>query len=195
MAYQVPSQKIGAAVGASPIVARPSLNQSGQSRSWGKGLAALIIAIVIIGGGVYLLGGFKSFSPLAGSDLSLQTKWQAIFLTNGQVYFGKISRADQRVVILSDIYYLQVVTQPLQRSQDGTTQTDQQAQQEQRLTLIKLGNEIHGPRDEMTINWDQIVLVEDLKDSSRVVQAINDYINQKNQPNTNQAAPGTQVGQ
>jgi hypothetical protein len=80
---------------------------------------------------------------------------------------------------LRDIYYLQIITKPLQRSQEGdAAAVQQQQQQEQRLTLIKLGNEIHGPKDEMLINRDQVVIMEDLKDDSRVVQAITDYLNQ-----------------
>jgi hypothetical protein len=54
-----------------------------------------------------------------------------------------------------------------------------QTQPEQRLTLIKMGNEIHGPMDSMLINRSQVVLVEDLKNDSRVVQAINDYVSGK----------------
>ena len=50
-----------------------------------------------------------------------------------------------------------------------------------RNNLIKLGNEIHGPLDSMLINRDHVVIIEDLKDDSRVVQAINDYINNQDQ--------------
>jgi len=102
----------------------------------------------------------------------LSGNWQAVFLSNGQVYFGKIAKMNNDIIVLRDIYYLQVVTQPLQRSAEGETPTEP----EQRLTLIKLGNEIHGPQDEMVINRNHVVIMEDLKDDSRVVQAINDYV-------------------
>ena len=101
--------------------------------------------------------------------------WQAVFLDNGQVYFGHVTSITSKTVVLKDIYYLQVVNQPLQRSQEpGTVQ-----EQEQRLTLIKLGNEIHGPYDEMNINRDRILIIENLKNDSRVVTAITKYISEQ----------------
>jgi len=97
-------------------------------------------------------------------------------LINGQVYFGKVNAVSPKTVSLSDIYYLQVVQKPLQQTQQGGTATaDQTASQE--LTLIKLGNELHGPTDAMTINRDQILLTEKLKKDSKVVQAISTYLN------------------
>ena len=93
--------------------------------------------------------------------------------------FGQVEKVTKDFVILKDIYYLQVVTQPLQRSQEGNQAAEGDQRTEQRLTLIKLGNEIHGPKDEMILNRDHVVLLEDLKNDSQVVKAINDYIAQK----------------
>lgn len=189
MAYPVPNLKNprplsspSSLAGGSPQIGR---GEGGQKKSsWLKGLITLIIIIIVISGGIYLITGFTGISAPGGGDLKFKTNWQAVFLTNGQVYFGKIGKITKDLVILKDIYYLQVITRPLQRSQEGTTPSEA-PQQEQQLTLIKLGNEIHGPRDEMIINRDQVVIIEDLKEDSRVVQAINDYL-KGNQPNLNQ---------
>jgi hypothetical protein len=153
---------------------------SGKKRgSWLKGLITLIVVLIIVGGGIYLIVNYTGLGSSWFSTTTLHGNWQAVFLTNGQVYFGKIIKVDQNYVVLRDIYYLQIITKPLQRSQEGdAAAVQQQQQQEQRLTLIKLGNEIHGPKDEMLINRDQVVIMEDLKDDSRVVQAITDYLNQ-----------------
>jgi len=43
------------------------------------------------------------------------------------------------------------------------------------ITLRKLGNEIHGPVDQMIINSDQILFWENLKDDGQVAQAIERY--------------------
>lgn len=140
-----------------------------------KPIAAAVIAVAIILA-VYMVcwTGYKAVSgaPIASVSAS---NWQAVFLVNGQVYFGKVSSVSNKTLALSDIYYLQVVTKPLQTTQQGATAApDQSGQQE--LTLIKLGNEIHGPTDRMVINRDQIVLTEVLKKDSRVVQAISKYV-------------------
>jgi len=170
MAYQISNPKVTRPDGAdSP---RPSVKGGG----WFKGLATLVIVIVIIGGGLYFLANYTGLA-IGGNDLRLKSDWQAVFLSNGQVYFGKIAKVSNDFVVLRNIYYLQVVTQPLQTSQDAAAV--QQQETEQRLTLIKLGNEIHGPVDEMAINRIHVVLVEDLKTDSRVVQAISDYVNQQ----------------
>ena len=175
MAYPVPNKPMMRP----PLTSGTSLKPAtGGSGAWIKGLVTLIVAIIIIGGGVYLLARYTGLSQGAASGLTAE--WQAVFLTNGQVYFGKVSKVTGDNVYLRDIYYLQVVNQPLQASQQAGETAEQPAAEpaepEQRLTLIKLGNELHGPRDEMIINREHVILMEDLKDDSRVVQAISDYI-------------------
>ncbi len=98
-------------------------------------------------------------------------KYQAVFLSNNQVYFGKLSYLKSSYATLSDVYYLQV-TQPLQP-------IDPKAPAQPQINLVKLGGELHGPEDTMKINRDHILFVEDLKAESQVVSAITDY--KKNQ--------------
>lgn len=141
-------------------------------------IVTILIIVLIIVGGWYLLNRYTSLNlPGPGSSLSISgSNWQAVFLTNGQVYFGKIKKIDDSNLVLTDIYYLQVISRPIQGTQDGSsTQTNQQPQQE--LSLFKLGNELHGPKDTMFINRDHVLLIEELKEDSRVVQAIDNYIN------------------
>ena len=95
-------------------------------------------------------------------------KYQALFLTNGQVYFGKISLAGKNTVKINDIYYLQVA----QKVQPEDSKQETQATEPQ---LIKLGEELHGPEDEMFIERSQVSFWENLKDNSKVVEAIKAY--------------------
>ncbi len=141
--------------------------------SLGQFIGLLIIFIVIAGGAAY--SGLK----LKGSS-SKKTR-QAVFLTNGQVYFGYVSHSEAQYTLLKDIYYLQV-QQPLQPPSGKD-------QQQPQISLVKLGNELHGPKDEMRINRDQILFFEDMKDDSKVNQAIADFI--KN-GGTSQASPTPQ---
>jgi len=69
---------------------------------------------------------------------------------------------------LTDIYYLQVQKQ-LQ------PKTETQEQEQPKVSLIKLGNELHGPQDEMKINRDHVLFYEQLKPDSKVVKAISEY--------------------
>lgn len=93
--------------------------------------------------------------------------WQAVFLSNGQVYFGHVLDEKADPVVLQEIYYLQVI-QPLQQ----TSQGEGSLQLEPELSLVKLGNELHGPRDEMRIVRANVLFIEDLKDNGKVVEAI-----------------------
>lgn len=86
------------------------------------------------------------------------------------MYFGKVQGELADPVYLKDIYYLQVV-QPLQQAEAGQAPAPAQPQ----LSLVKLGNELHGPMDEMRINREHVLFVEDLKPESKVVDAINQY--------------------
>lgn len=98
--------------------------------------------------------------------LRLSTKYQAVFLSNNQVYFGKLYNANSSFPTLKEIYYLQV-TQVLQPKDPKSPA--------QQINLVKLGGELHGPEDAMRINKDHILFVEDLKSDSQVVAAIANY--------------------
>ncbi|MFA5184862.1 MAG: hypothetical protein WC551_00030 [Patescibacteria group bacterium] len=86
--------------------------------------------------------------------------YYAVFLTNGQAYFGTIGKEDDKRMVLNNIYYIQ-------KSPDSQAQSD--------ITLLKLGNEVHGPEDMMEINKSQLLFVEKLKSDGRVMKAIQDY--------------------
>jgi hypothetical protein len=136
--------------------------------------AGLILAIAAL---VFaLLWNAKSMQ--SGVSAVDTNKYQAVFLTNGQVYFGKASNLKSDYVTLKNIYYLQV-QQSVQPSTDkpATATTDQNAGSQ--VSLTKLGQELHGPTDEMHIAKEQVLFWENLKDDSTVVKAIKDYETKK----------------
>lgn len=117
----------------------------------------------------------KALSAGLGKDV--ESEYTAVFLTNKQVYFGVLEGYETEPV-LKDVYYLR--TQP--RLQESTSPEGNTGVQEETnvagvsdMTLIKLGNELHGPTDSIQINRDHILFVERLREDSRVVQAIRDY--------------------
>lgn len=151
-------------------------------------IVCLVVLVLILFFAVKELKGIKGgegnspassgsglFSQSADNLKIDQGKYQAVFLTNGQVYFGKISAHQGNYVELDDIFYLQV--KPVLQQGDNTNSnnnTNAQAQKTE-LSLVKLGNELHGPLDRMMINRDQIVFIEDLKDDSKVTDAIHRF--------------------
>jgi hypothetical protein len=110
----------------------------------------------------------RALSAMTADSTIKSKQFQAVFLTNGQVYFGKVSKIDNSYVKLSNIYYLQVQQQV---QPDDKSKTDQQ----QQVSLAKLGGELHGPEDVMYISRQQVLFWENLKDDGKVAKAIKDY--------------------
>ena len=141
---------------------KSSRRSRGRTSSW----FIIVLLIVVVGLGVYFLKSnvlsFSSVNP--DSDL-----YQAVFLTNNQVYFGKLSDINSRYPVLRDIYYLQVgqTLQPI----------DQEAPTSPTINLIRLGGELHGPSDVMAINREHILFWEDLRSDSQITKAIIDAKN------------------
>lgn len=122
-------------------------------------VAILSLALLVF----VIFGGGKSESDLVKKD-----KFQAVFLNDqsGQVYFGKLTVVNARYYKLTDIYYVRV---------DSAVQPDKSGQSQQNISLAKLGNELHGPEDEMYISRDKVLFWENLKDDGQVVKAITEY--------------------
>ena len=133
----------------------------------------LIMAMILLIVFNFLFSHDTSFSRLL--NWSDPNKYQAVFLSNGQVYFGKVADVNSRTLVLEDIYYLRV-SQALQALSSG--EKDGQIQADN-FSLIKLGNEIHGPENRMNINLDHVLFIENLNNNSKVVEAISKHKSKK----------------
>jgi len=131
-------------------------------------VTTLVILVAIgMGWSWWLFGRSTAFDENNNID---PKGYQAIFLTNGQVYFGKLSNLNHKYITITDIYYLQVSSNT--GLQGSTSSGDNSSQ----VSLAKLGSELHGPKDEMYIASDQMLFWENLNgSSSKVVQAIDKY--------------------
>jgi hypothetical protein len=141
-----------------------------------KGRNKLVIAIigVVIAIVLGVIGWFAWSGMQGGATAIDSSKYQAVFFTNGQVYFGKLASMNSEYMKLTDVYYLQTQSQ-----EDTDSDNPQQASADQNAntTLIKLGDEIHGPEDEMIISKDQILFYENLKTDGKVSESISKFKN------------------
>jgi hypothetical protein len=110
-----------------------------------------LIAIGLI---VVLALGFFGYRHFHNNS----AKRSAVFMTNGQVYFGYLKSAGDKTLMLNDVYYLR--TQDLQ---NGTNS---------KILLVKMGNELHGPESNMTISRDQVLFWQTLRSESKINDAI-----------------------
>jgi hypothetical protein len=129
-------------------------------------LIMIIVILVVVVGIVWFVWGRISPATTSGA-------YQAVFLSNGQVYFGKVSNLHSDYVKLADIFYLQMKKGV--QTQEPPAEGEQPAAAQSQLSLIKLGSELHGPQDSMIINQKHVLFIESLKDDSKVVAAIKQY--------------------
>jgi len=128
-------------------------------------LVGLVVLVAIIYGGYRLLAtGTSGLVP--SSSANTKEGYSAVFLANDQVYFGKLASRGG-VLILKDVYYIR-----LDQTQPQIDKNSDSAAAQPQLTLVKLGDQIHGPEDEMRINTDQVLFIERIKDDSTVVKGI-----------------------
>ena len=90
--------------------------------------------------------------------------YQAVFLPNGQVYFGKLRDGAPGQWSLTDIYYLQTT--------EGSTSSVEDIEKQPNISLVKLGGELHGPQDEMNLIPSNVSFWENLRKDSQIVTKI-----------------------
>jgi len=116
-------------------------------------LIALILVVLVVRTQLFRAGIASLFAPTAAEAID-RNAYQAVFLTNGSTYFGKLQPQGDSWFLLSDVFYLSV--------------SDQSAPSQ----LIKRGSEVQGPKEPMIISTSQILFIENLRDDSQIVALI-----------------------
>src|SRR5580692_8511168 len=122
-----------------------------------RGSAALQI-VWAVAGIVVIAAAFlivKNTKP--GPAVTFTTPYQAVLLTNGTAYFGKLAGYGTPQPVLTEVYYI-------------VTQTNPETKQSKNV-LVKRGKELHEP-DRMYLNPNQILCVEPVGAGSKVAQLI-----------------------
>ena len=103
---------------------------------------------------------FISQNARSETKVKLTTEYQAILLSNGQAYFGKLDGVGSPYPVLTDVFYVQTGVNP---------QTNQPVN-----TLVKRGNEWHAP-DRMILNAEHIIFIETVNPDSAVAKLIAEF--------------------
>jgi hypothetical protein len=111
-----------------------------------------VAAIVVIAAAFLIV---RNTRP--GAPVTFTTPYQAVLLTNGTAYFGKLEGFGTSRPVLSEVYYI-------------VTQNNPETKQSSNV-LVKRGKELHEP-DRMYLNPQQILFVEPVGPNSKVAQLI-----------------------
>ncbi len=120
-----------------------------------------------------------NISAAMRSSFAARGQMQAVFLTNGQVYFGNLSRFGMDYWKLDNVYYPHQITEqvpaPIQQNEtqkkNGESETPIMMEQT-RTILVKLSQEAHQPDDTLFIPRANILFWENMSASSSVSQTI-----------------------
>ena len=85
--------------------------------------------------------------------------YQVVYLASGQAYFGKLQNTTGEYLLLRSAYTTQ-------------NQTGAEDNAQPQTSLIKLSEQVYGPQDSISLKSDQVVFWQNLKDDSKVAQAI-----------------------
>jgi hypothetical protein len=110
-------------------------------------LAAVLVLLL-----VQVVAGF-----LGRDRVTFDTTYQAVFLTNGHVYFGKLEKAGSAYPVLNEVYYVESRVKP-----DTKEVTN---------ILVRRGKEWHAP-DRMVLNAQHILFIEPVAPESAVSKLI-----------------------
>jgi hypothetical protein len=86
-----------------------------------------------------------------------RAQYQAVFLSNGQTYFGRYYDRIGAYAKIEDVYYLQQVA-----GADANAPAD--------TRIVRRGRELHEPASRMLVPKSAILFVEDLTDASPIGQ-------------------------
>lgn len=118
------------------------------------GVVALIIVVALIAAAVA-----RATTPTDPLGAAVNhDEYQAVFLTNGQVFFGRLTIPGGDYYYLKHVYYL---------SSGAASKAGQNS-----LTIRKLTNDIHGPQDLVILSRPQVLYVENLNPNGRAAQIL-----------------------
>lgn len=146
----------------------PETARKPRNLSWVKWPLLLTIVIAIAATAWFFMPSQNGVASAIDTG-----KYQAVFLSNGQVYFGRLSVVNNDYMKLTNIYYLE-------RQLSGTGDTEIEGDTgsatvnatDNNFQLLKYSDVLYGSEDAMVISKDDIIRFENLRSDGVVAKAI-----------------------
>lgn len=120
-----------------------------------KNSGALIITATVVAIGALLAVSFL----LPKGERINSNGYQVVYTATGQAYFGKLQNTTGDYLVLDTPYTAQDIKGDGEDAQTSTT-------------LLRVSQQQYGPEDVMSIKNDQVLFWQNLRDDSKVAQAI-----------------------
>lgn len=130
--------------------------KQGVTKRWLMALVVLGVVLTLCLTGCNRQGG--------GENMTFSTEYQAVFMENGQVFFGKLENMGSAYPLLKNVFYIRQQVNPETK--------------EVKQVLIRRGNELHRP-NQMYINASHIAIIEPVSADSQVAKLIKEAEAQK----------------
>ena len=143
------SRPVHGDAGAPTPVVHSTTKKGNKRPRWAVVTAVIAVVVLLAGVGYYALAG-NIGSQVNGT-------YQAVFLSNGEAYFGKITAINNSYVKLINVYFIQ------SKNTTGAATTNN-------VELSQLVKAVHGPKDEIIINRSQVLYFENLKDDGQAAK-------------------------
>ena len=126
-----------------------------------RNISQLCRVVGITAGSIVVLGvvAWLFFCAPWGQQRIMNDRYQAVYLTSGQIYFGKLQNTSGDFLTLKTPY-----TAQQKANGDSTTQTE--------TSLIKVTQQVYGPDDSIALRIDQVQFWQNLRPDSKIVQTI-----------------------
>lgn len=125
---------------------------------FGNVLRRVHIRALLLGVGIGILLGWAILTLIVMFGQRIDTSsYQMVYLTNGQVIFGKLQNTSGGYLVIKNPYTLQA---------SGQTTNDAPT------SIVKMSDQIYGPQDSVAVRSDNIISWQNLRSDSKVSQAI-----------------------
>lgn len=129
-------------------------------------ISAIVLAVVLTAV-VLRACVFKDGKNNTSNQAQAEEKWWSVKLVNGEIFYGQIGDVASDPLVIKNIYY----DYDQIKKKEGMDTQNASAN----LRLVKRGKEAHGPNGVINIVRAQVLYMEQLKDDSKVLQAIMGY--------------------
>jgi hypothetical protein len=148
-----------------PVAAAP---KTPRNFSWVKWAVVLLVITGIAAAGWYFWPNNR------GVEMTIDPeKYQAVFLSNGQVYFGRLEVVNSDYMKLTNVYYLErQLTTDGENPETPPEDAEETPSGDNNFQLLKYSDVLYGSEDAMVISQDDIIRYENLRSDGVVAKAI-----------------------